>query len=69
MAPATTPVPTSDPPASGGPSSSANALPGKGKPAITIGDKDFAEEYLLGELYAQALQAKGYTVNAQGEHR
>ena len=37
--------------------------PGKGKPAVTIGTKDFTEEFILGELYAQALQAKGYTVN------
>jgi osmoprotectant transport system substrate-binding protein len=34
-----------------------------GKPAVTIGDKNFAEENILGALYAQALQAKGYTVN------
>jgi osmoprotectant transport system substrate-binding protein len=37
--------------------------PGKGKPAVTIGTKDFTEEFVLGELYSQALQAKGYTVN------
>jgi len=37
--------------------------PGKGKPAVTMGTKDFAEEFLLGELYAQALRAKGFTVN------
>jgi osmoprotectant transport system substrate-binding protein len=37
--------------------------PGKGKPAVTIGDKNFTEQYVLGELYAQALRAKGYTVN------
>ncbi|HEY2220512.1 glycine betaine ABC transporter substrate-binding protein [Actinomycetospora sp.] len=36
--------------------------PGAGKPAIIIGDKNFPEEYVLGQLYAQALQAKGYTV-------
>jgi osmoprotectant transport system substrate-binding protein len=36
--------------------------PGKGKPAVTIGTKDFTEEFVLGELYSQALQAKGYTV-------
>ncbi len=39
------------------------ALPGKGKPAITLGDKNFTEEYILGDLYAQALEAKGFTVN------
>jgi len=38
-------------------------LPGKGKPPITIGDKNFTEEFVLGDLYAQALQSKGYTVN------
>jgi osmoprotectant transport system substrate-binding protein len=37
--------------------------PGKGKPAVTIGTKDFTEEFVLGELYSQALRAKGYTVN------
>jgi osmoprotectant transport system substrate-binding protein len=36
--------------------------PGTGKPAVTIGDKNFAEENILGELYAQALRAKGYNV-------
>ncbi|HWH10813.1 MAG TPA: glycine betaine ABC transporter substrate-binding protein [Solirubrobacteraceae bacterium] len=39
------------------------ALPGKGKPAVTLGDKNFTEELILGQLYAQALRAKGYTVN------
>jgi osmoprotectant transport system substrate-binding protein len=36
--------------------------PGAGKPTIIIGDKNFPEEFVLGQLYAQALQAKGYTV-------
>ena len=40
--------------------------PGKGKPAITMGDKNFAEEYLLGALYQQALEAKGFTVHLKG---
>jgi len=48
---------------SGSSSSAAGAQPGKGKPPITIGDKNFTEEFILGDLYAQALQAKGYTVN------
>jgi osmoprotectant transport system substrate-binding protein len=38
------------------------ALPGAGKPTVTIGDKNFTEEYVLGQLYAQALKAKGFTV-------
>jgi osmoprotectant transport system substrate-binding protein len=36
---------------------------GSGKPAVTIGDKNFPEELILGQLYAQALRAHGYTVN------
>jgi osmoprotectant transport system substrate-binding protein len=39
------------------------SLPGVGKPAVTIGDKNFTEELVLGQLYAQALKAKGYTVD------
>src|ERR1051325_2047191 len=39
--------------------------PGKGKPAVTLGDKNFTEQYILGELYAQALKAKGYTVKVK----
>jgi osmoprotectant transport system substrate-binding protein len=46
-----------------GTSSSSNEQPGAGKPAVTIGTKDFTEEFVLGQLYAQALQAKGYKVN------
>jgi osmoprotectant transport system substrate-binding protein len=33
-----------------------------GGPAITIGSKDFTEQYILGELYAQALEANGFNV-------
>jgi osmoprotectant transport system substrate-binding protein len=44
-------------------SAAAPAQPGKGKPPVTIGTKDFAEEFILGELYKGALEAKGYTVN------
>ena len=46
-----------------GTSSSSDDQPGAGKPAVTIGTKDFTEEFILGQLYAQALQAKGYKVN------
>jgi len=53
---------------SGGSSGSAapSGQPGKGKPAIVMGDKNFSEEYLLGELYSQALRARGYTVKLKG---
>ncbi len=37
-------------------------LPGTGKPPVIIGDKNFTEQFLLGELYDQALTARGYTV-------
>ena len=44
-------------------SSASSDQPGKGKPAVKLGTKDFTEEFVLGELYKQALEAKGYTVN------
>ena len=40
----------------------AAAKPGAGKPTFVLGDKNFAEEYILGDLYQQALQAQGYKV-------
>lgn len=48
-------------------SSSSASGPGAGKPAVTIGDKNFAEENILGQLYAQALKAKGFTINLKSE--
>ena len=41
-------------------SSPPSGQPGKGKPPVTIGDKNFTEQYILGELYSQALRAKGF---------
>jgi osmoprotectant transport system substrate-binding protein len=32
------------------------------KPTITVGTKNFAEEFILGQLYGQALAAKGFKV-------
>jgi osmoprotectant transport system substrate-binding protein len=37
-------------------------LPGAGKPQVTIGDKNFTEQFVLGELYYQALKAQGFSV-------
>jgi osmoprotectant transport system substrate-binding protein len=37
-------------------------LPGKGKPPVTFATKNFTEEYIVGELYTQALRAKGFTI-------
>jgi osmoprotectant transport system substrate-binding protein len=42
---------------------SSSTLPGAGRPAVTIGDKNYTEQFLLGQLYSQALQAEGFTVN------
>jgi osmoprotectant transport system substrate-binding protein len=39
-----------------------SAKPGAGKPAITLGAKNFTEQFVLGQLYKQALEAKGFTV-------
>ena len=35
-------------------------------PTIAIGTKNFPEEYTLGELYKQALEAKGFSVTNKG---
>jgi len=35
-------------------------------PKVVMGTKDFPEEYILGELYRQALQAKGFKVDFKG---
>jgi osmoprotectant transport system substrate-binding protein len=45
-----------------GPARTAGDLPGAGKPAVTMGTKNFTEQYILGELYSQALRAKGFRV-------
>jgi len=37
-----------------------------GKPTIVLGTKNFGEEYILGQLYGQALQAKGFKVEFKG---
>jgi glycine betaine/choline ABC-type transport system substrate-binding protein len=39
--------------------------PDNSKVTVTIGSKNFTEEYILGEIYAQALQAAGYNVKKQ----
>ncbi len=37
-------------------------LPGTGKPQVTIGDKNYTEQFILGQLYTLALRAQGFTV-------
>jgi osmoprotectant transport system substrate-binding protein len=41
--------------------------PGAGKPAVTLASKNFTEELILGQLYAQALRAKGYSVKLRSD--
>jgi osmoprotectant transport system substrate-binding protein len=38
----------------------------RAKPTIVVGYKNFTEEFILGELYIQALQAKGFKVKDAG---
>ena len=38
------------------------SLPGTGRPAIAIGEKNYTEQFVLGQLYLQALQAQGFVV-------
>jgi osmoprotectant transport system substrate-binding protein len=37
------------------------------KPAVVLGTKNFTEQYVLGELYRQALEAKGYDVTLKSD--
>jgi osmoprotectant transport system substrate-binding protein len=39
------------------------ALPGTGRPEVTIGDKNYTEQFILGQLYLQALEHQGFRVN------
>jgi osmoprotectant transport system substrate-binding protein len=58
--------PTASVPAGAGDATLPTGQPGKGKPAIVMGDKNFSEEYLLGELYSQALKSRGFSVTLKG---
>ena len=39
--------------------------PANAKKTVTIGSKNFAEQYILGEIYAQSLKAAGFNVKKQ----
>jgi osmoprotectant transport system substrate-binding protein len=49
----------------GGFAAVASAKP-QAKPTIVVGNKNFTEEYILGQLYGQALAAKGFPVRYAG---
>ena len=53
--PATTPPPATT-------TTQTTTMPGLGKPPVTIGDKNYTEQFVLGELYFEALQAQGFQV-------
>lgn len=44
------------------PTSTTSSSPAATKPAITVGSANFTEAIVLGEIYAQGLEAKGYKV-------
>lgn len=57
-------------PAGGGTEATADAKRIESDPAnagktFTVGSKNFAEQYILGEIYAQALEAAGFSVKKQ----
>ncbi len=37
------------------------------RPLVRLGTKDFTEQYILGELYAQALRARGFRVEVKAD--
>ncbi|MEA2427437.1 MAG: osmoprotectant transport system substrate-binding protein, partial [Thermoleophilaceae bacterium] len=38
-----------------------------GKPAIRLGTKNFTEQFVVGQLYKQALEAKGFRVTLKND--
>jgi len=60
----TTSTPAADTTADAGKLIVSNPANGK-TPLITIGSKNFTEEFILGEIYAQSLEAAGYQVKKQ----
>ena len=56
----TTSTPSASTPASSTPATSTSSGTSK---TLTLGTKDFTEEFILGQLYKQVLEAHGYTVN------
>jgi osmoprotectant transport system substrate-binding protein len=47
------------------PSNAIKSNPDNAKTTITVGSKNFTEQKVLGEIYAQALEAAGYKVKTQ----
>ena len=49
----------------GGQSSLIEPIPGAEQTSITVGSKNFEEQYILGEIYAQSLEAAGFNVEKE----
>jgi osmoprotectant transport system substrate-binding protein len=49
----------------GGASSLIKTNPANGKVTLTIGSKNFTEEFILGQVYAQSLKAAGYDIKTR----
>jgi osmoprotectant transport system substrate-binding protein len=58
---------TSPSPSGGGGASGSliKSNPANGHVTLTVGSKNFTEEFILGQIYAQALKAAGYNVKTQ----
>jgi osmoprotectant transport system substrate-binding protein len=56
------PVTAASPPPTTTKTTQTTPPPGQGKPTVTIGDKNYTEQFVLGQLYYQALQAQGFAV-------
>jgi glycine betaine/choline ABC-type transport system substrate-binding protein len=48
--------------ACGGKEKGPEGKPGAGRPPVTLGSKNFTEQFVLGQLYKQALEARGFRV-------
>ena len=51
----------------GGDPTPATKEPASEAPVVRLGTKDFSEQFILGELYAQALRAKGFEVELKAD--
>jgi glycine betaine/choline ABC-type transport system substrate-binding protein len=59
---ATAPADTGDIPAAEKDANKIAPIEGAQNVSLTVGSKNFTEQYVLGEIYSQALEAAGYTV-------
>jgi osmoprotectant transport system substrate-binding protein len=51
----------------GGAEKAAKTVTSNGKPPVRLGTKNFTEQFVLGQLYAQALRARGFRVELKND--